>query len=137
MERITAEQMKMLQGLTSFSPAAATWFEAPSHTDLPEEIRPQFKLRALKQNELVTIKKLLANIDKAKEDELKEYARYCVLDWTKWYDSGTGEAVEFKLGGDGFMDKEIFNLIPVSVVMDIIRQILKISGLMTLEKAGL
>lgn len=129
--------MRMLQGLTSFSPAATTWYVTKPHLDLPEEIRPRFKLRPLRQNEIVSIKKIIANIDKAKEEELKEYGRCCILGWENWYDAGTGELIEFKMGPDGLMDKDIFNLIPVSIVTDIVMYIIRISGLMLFEKAGL
>jgi hypothetical protein len=137
MAQITEEQMKMLQGLTSFSPAATTWYVAESHLELPEEIRPRIKLRPLRQAEISSIKKIIANIDKVKDEELREYARICILSWEQWYDAGTGELVEFKLGPDGSMDKDLFLLIPVDIVADIIRHILKISGLMTIERAGL
>ena len=136
-ERITEEQMKMLQGLTSFSPAATTWYTATPHLDLPEDIRPKFKVRPLRQNELTSIKKIIANIDKAKEDELKEYARYCISDWDNWYDAGTGDKVEFKNGPDGMMDKDLFALIPIAIVTDIVMYVIKISGLMLFEKKGL
>lgn len=136
-ERITEEQMKMLQGLTSFSPAASVWYTAKPHQELPDEIRPRFKIRPLRQSELTTIKKIIANIDKAKDDELKEYARYCILGWDNWFDAGTGESVEFKLDANGLMDKDLFALVPIAVVTDIVMYIIKISGLMLFEKAGL
>lgn len=128
---------KLLEGLTSFNVSAHIWYTAGIHSSLPEDIKPSFKLRSFRKNEMDAVKKLLSKIDSVKEDELKEYVRYCILDWKNWYDAGTGELIDFKISPDGNMDKDLFNTIPTQVVTDLLLYIIKISGLMNIEKSSL
>ena len=134
---LNEEQKKMLEGLSSFNVNATIWYTAKAHMSLPEEIRPQFKVRPFRKNELEKVRKILSNIKDADEYELREYARLCIVDMANFYDAGTGELIEYKAAPDGGMDKDLYGTMPILVLSDILMYISRISGLLSPESRGL
>jgi len=134
---LNEEQRKMLEGLSSFNVNSTIWYTAKAHMALPEEIRPQFKVRPFRKNEIEKVRKILVNIKDADEGELREHARLCIVDMSNFYDAGTGELVEYKQAPDGGMDKDLYSTIPMLILSDILMYVSRISGLLSPETRGL
>lgn len=134
---LTEDQKKMLEGLSSFNVNSTIWYTAKPHEKLPEEIRPEFKLRSFKRTEIERVRKLLSNVKETDEQELRDFTRLCICDIRKVYDAGTGELVEYKSAPDGGMDKDLFATLPIVIMSDILMYVARLSGLVAPEQRGL
>jgi hypothetical protein len=134
---LSEDQKKMLEGLTCFNVNSTVMYVAKPHTELPSEIRPEFKLRPFKKLELDRVRKLLSNVKESDESELREFARLCIQGFNRLYDAGTGELVEYVQAQDGGLSKDIFSTIPIVVVTDILLYVSRISGILPPEHRSL
>lgn len=134
---LTTEEKKMLEGLAPFNINSVVEYTAKPHRDLPEEIRPLFKVRSYKKSEIDEVRKLISKLDEKDEPRMREYARIIMVGMEKMYDAATGEPIEYKAAPDGGMDKDLFATMPLSVVTDIMLYACRISGLLAAEKQSL
>jgi len=132
---------KQLEGLTSFNVNSTTYYTPSAYAKIDADLRPKFKVRPLRQDESAKIKKILTSAkdmdSPENEDILNEVGRNIILDFTSFYDAGTGEEILHKSAPDGGMDRDIFGIIPQYIVSDILMYVIKISGLVNVEKLGL
>lgn len=138
---------KALQGYTPFSCDATTLHtpEVFEKSNIPKEFHPVFKIRCLKQSELVQLKANFASILKdpsdtnnnAVSEANSQIIRACVLGWDNLYDSGTGDLIEPKMDTNGGVDKDQWAKLPVWIVTDLFEKVRLISGISKVDNLSL
>ena len=79
----------------------------------------------------------MKNLKAATEEEINNLSRVVIKGWQNFYDSGTGEEIEYKADINGGADKDIWDSIPENVRATILQKAMSISGLVYLEQVGL
>lgn len=138
---------KALQGYTPFSVDASVEFipELFSNSKLDKTLHPIFKVRCMKQNEIIQLKANYSSITKDDStDNVTTMAsnnshitRACVLSWDNFFDSGSGEEIEYKSDTTGGVDKDLWAKIPQWIVNSISEYVRKISGLSAVNELSL
>lgn len=143
---------KKLHGLAPFSIKSTTKYTPPIYgEDIPEEFRPIFYIRPYSRAEIKSAKKVLAEISKSEEkiasmtaeesealeESIYELARKVVMNWDRFYDAGSGSMIPYESDINGGVDKELFYLIPSTIVGMILAEAVKISGMIDISKLGL
>lgn len=102
---------------------------ATDEYEIPEDYRPIFIVRPFSVNEK----------NKMSKDEkvLRDITRANIIGFRQLYDIGSMEELTFKADPSGGMDKDQFELLPVTVMRDLFVYISGISGLSDYEKTGL
>ena len=64
-------------------------------------------------------------------------ARKCIVGWRNLIDLGKSEEIDFESENDGGAKAELVNRLPNPVVSAILQRVIKISGLMPVDKLSL
>jgi len=135
------ETKKKMHGLLPFSTKSTIKYTPEVYgDDVPEDFKPVFTIRPYSREEVKGARKILGSItdnNVEKEDELNEWSRKVVVGWENLYDAGSGEEIEYVQDSTGGADKELYDVLPVTVKALILVQAVKISGLLDLSKLGL
>jgi hypothetical protein len=136
--KLDAKYRKALLGLMPFSQEGTLDYTPEGFDELPEEIRPVFKLRALKRGEIQTVKDITFDDKiKIKIEKLIKAIRPAILGWDKVYDLATGNLIPFEASEDGGPTKELWERMPDTITTLLYREISVMSGLQKAEKQGL
>lgn len=128
---------KKLYGYVPFSTQAKVDFTPEKFSGVPEELRPVFQVRSLRQAEQ---QQLSINARSYRPDAKPEegqavvekntkIVKDCILGWSNLYDAATGEEIEFV---DGNKD-----VLPAWIIASILEFVRKISGLYEPEELSL
>lgn len=139
---------KQLIGLLPFDEDATDRYTPGPFEKVPEEFRPVFELRPLKQVERdrmsLYINKLAAleNSDKQKDlselnDKMNEIVRQCIVGFDNLYDIGAQKFIDYQADSAGGLLKSIWKKIPESVKSNLYYRINGISGLFYSESVAL
>lgn len=129
---------RQLQGYTPFSSEVTVSFIPEEFDNIPDAtIRPVFTLspftQAQKDQISINSKEYSPDMPQEKIFEIaaanKNVLRGCVKGWKNFYDSGTGEEIEFS--------KENFEVLPGFIISGIRKEVEKISCLSEPTKLGL
>jgi len=134
---LTEDERKMLEGLAPFNLNSTVRYIPKPYASVPDDLKVTFTVRPFKKNEQDTVRRTIAKISDADENKLREYARSVIVGMENLHDAATGEPIEFKADAYGSIDRNIFELIPVTIMSDILMYVCKISGLIAAEKSGL
>jgi len=127
--RLTKEVKAKLLG---FAVVTGSVEFSPEIKDLDEEFIPVFTVRNINNKEYNKIKALYSgkSADEAKSEEVMlDIVRKCVIGWDKLIDISTEDFVEFKAEASGGVDKDLFEIIPLGVKLQIFSFIMSITGL--------
>jgi len=144
--KFTAATKAKLLGKFPFSVKSSIDFTPPMYDDVPEELRPVYKLRSMNKGEADCVSRALGkktdNQDLA--DLMREAVRKCCIGWSNLIDLGAEELIEYHQDDKGGASKELFNSVPLVAITELFTHLTKMSGLasdpVTLteeEKAGL
>lgn len=133
------ETREKLYGLLPFSKKSTSEYKPSLYgEDISDEYKPIFSIRPFSRDEVKEAKKVLKEIEKSeKEDDLGNLSRKAVVGWKHLYDVGTGDEIEYVQDPEGGADKELYEIIPVTLKAMILVEAIKISGLLDLSKLGL
>jgi len=141
---MTAEQREALLGALPFDSSASIEFTPDFYDDAPDEFSPVFTLRALSKGDYKELLKALSKAAKAVEDGVGaddsvtiNLARKCIVGWRNLIDLGKSEEIDFESENDGGAKAELVNRLPNPVVSAILQRVIKISGLMPVDKLSL
>lgn len=133
---LTEEMRQKLLGVLPFS-YDSTHEYTPSMCKVegvPSDFIPVFMLRGLKRDECNQIKKQLKA---ATDEQCSEWVRKCLNCWRNLFDAGSGAQILFESDESGLCKKDLFNRLPQIIIEDLLTEILRISGLLDVEKLGL
>ena len=135
---ITPEIRRKLAGIAPMSPTSTYTFVPESFKDLPEEFQSEFTIVQLSQGDVNIIKEKMmegnastkqtkgakGGKSKAERDEAIYTCMLskCLRGWSKVYDLGTGEAIEWDGTEEGLL------IIPSAVRLEVFNELLKITG---------
>ena len=134
---LTAEEKKMLEGLAPFNMASTVEYVPTPHKVLPENLRATFVVRPFRKPEAEQVRRTISKVKNEDEAKLRDFARQVIKGMSNVYDAATGETIEYKDDEAGVMDKAVFDLIPVTIISDILMYVCRISGLIAAERQGL
>lgn len=137
---MTDEVKKALAGLNPLTEDFSIDFVPVIYENqsVPEEYRPDFKLRGYTQSEQRRVLKILRDMNSATDEEIDEMARRTVIGWKKLFNVGNGELIEFEADQDGSANKKLFvQFVPVHIRTKILIHASKASGLFDLDRLGL
>lgn len=145
----TDEVKKQLIGLLPFDDEATEDYTPTPFDKVPEDLRPVFVIRPLKQCErdrmsLYINKLTVMEGSEAKQkeladlnDKMNDIIRQCVVDVRNLYDLGTRKVIEFSSDDSGGMAKKLWQKIPESVKTNLYYRVNGISGLFYSESVAL
>ncbi len=115
---LTEEMKEKLRGIGIVS--GTVWFTLPVE-GVPEEFRPSFQLTMITvEEQLIATEEFLKDgvNGKAVRDQ-EDIARRHLVGWKNMLDLSTGEEVEFVADEDGGCSKELWQVIPSTVRVEI------------------
>jgi hypothetical protein len=140
---LTPEIRDKLLGIMPFSEKASLWIVPDKYKSIEDEqFRASFEIRSFTKDEIRTAKKLLLAIKDSnslsKEPEIIELTRKKVINWKNLFDLGTMEEIVFATSEeDDGASKKLFESIPASIQGQIFFEVIRISGLIDIEKVSL
>ena len=140
--KLTDEVREQLLGVLPFSVSSTIEHTPKTYDEIPEEYRPVFKLRPFNKVESDAVRALMLKISTMKpleiEKKTREQVRACLMGWENMLDIGSMQMLDYKeQAGDGGCDRDLFDIVPVSVVGDMFYFLSRMSGLLNIEKLGL
>ena len=141
---LNEETRKQLLGYVPFSVDAKITYTPEEFLSIKDEtLRPVFELRSLNQAEITQLKKNSqelstpnSNRGKIAKDNVG-LIRACVLGWVNLFDAGSGEEIDYEASPTGGCKDEIFDRLPLWVVVSLMEFIKKITGLSSAEDLSL
>jgi hypothetical protein len=129
---------KML-GLAPFSATAEIEFtpEIYKNKGIDDNFIPVFTIRPFTLEEKPKATKTIIDHKVGRELELANILRANVLNWRNLFDAGTKEEILYKADPAGGADKEVFKILPSTIIAELLFFITKISGLVDQERLGL
>jgi hypothetical protein len=106
----------------------------------PRELWPVFQVKPFSKPDRIEARKLYIDVqhDKpASRDKIGELARKYTVGWSNVIAVSNGEEILFKAGADGGADTNLFDAMPEIYVTAIWHTLIRISGLVGSELAGL
>lgn len=103
---------------------------------IPEDFRPVFTLRAFTRFEMDAVKKTCTP-DKFDEMGVRNVVRKCVMGWKNLYDAATSKEIDYTADANGGASKDIFDIMPIIVVTQLLQYLSQISGIIDIDKTGL
>jgi hypothetical protein len=92
---------------------------------------PVFTIRSFTQAEAQQFK------SSQNEATLKNLVRVCLMGWVNLFDAGTKEEISYRSDPAGGCDKNLFEQLPEFYSASLLKNVMKISGLSTIEALGL
>ncbi len=147
---LTDEVRKALISKVPFSVSATIEYTPPTYLTktkdaqgndldyvIPEEYRPVFTLRSFTKIEMDTIKKNITTNKSPDERYIRDITRKVIVGWANLFDAGSMQDIEYKSDTTGGCDKDLWDMIPLQVVSEILTYVSQISGLLPTERVGL
>lgn len=137
---LTDEVRNELLGAIPFSSEVAIAYTPARFKDkkVPEEYVPVFKLRSFNIQERKKAGEVLKSIADIGHQAVMDLVQPNILGMENIFDAGTKEEIEFKTApNSNAIDKDLLARLPKLIIEDILYYLVKISGLMDLEKLGL
>lgn len=137
--KMTDEIRQKLLGIAPFSTDSTVSYTPPRYqiAELPKEFTPIFQVKSLTRSEKDQAQKMVSDMSKVSDAEVREFVRKKIAGWENLYDAGTKEKIEFFADGDGVASKEVFDRIPDNACGELIFYVIKISGLFKSDKLSL
>lgn len=142
------EVRKKLASIAPFSTIAID-FTPEIYNDVEEQYRPVFHVKPLIKSLVHKISKMSVNAEQLQSgnasndiinenlDIILDVTRECVVGWRNFYDTESGEEIEFQADGSGSADSSIWQYVSYNLATQIFAHIMRRSGLTQEEKQGL
>lgn len=136
---LTKEIKEQLLGIAPFSKDSVIEYvpEQFKGKKLPKEFIPVFTVHGLTKTEQDDVNKKLKDLEDVGEVELREIARKKTIGWKNLFDVGSEMEIPFEADEQGLPKEELWERIPSSIIGDILFYIVKISGLINIDKLSL
>ena len=122
-KKLDAETRRKLLGLMPVSNNFVVEYVPSVYKDIPDEFKPVFQIKPWTQSELKKLSLIGEDVDKA-TDELRRK----IVGWKNVILMDDDSEVAFETDEKGFCKKELLDSFPMMVLVDILKEITRISG---------
>ena len=133
----TNEEREALIGALPFDNSAIYNYTPDKFSELPERIRPIFKLTPLSKQESDLLIKEMSKDDAGNDEFYYNVAAKHVKGWDNYIDIGTMEKIPYVASDSGGCSMDLINKMPKYLVIDITHCLMRISCLMPVDKISL
>jgi hypothetical protein len=135
---LTAEMRQKLAGFLPFSGDTSIPYTPPSLAAVPDGFRPVFNIKPLTKETYDKAIKIKVELEQGasmlmKENGIRDIVRVCVTGWNDLIDLAPETPEEIKYENT----EATFKRVPYAMVCDIFFEILKMSGIIALERMSL
>ena len=129
--------IKELLGIMPFDKDAEHTYTPKAFRELDVKYQAIFTLKSLSVSDRTELKKRMKTA--TEESTQKGYAilRKYVINWKNIIDAGTEEPIEYEADDNGYCSPKLWSIIPELVKVDLLKEVLFISGLLDKDKLGL
>lgn len=139
--KLTEEIKRKLEGSAPYSINGIHNYICKYHKilkEVPENFIPIFQLSVLSREEKQKISNLLkSGLEKATNEELRDLIKPKIKGWKNLYDIGNGEEIKYQADASGIVLDECFSRIPDNLCSDMLFEVIKISGLIDMDRLSL
>ena len=136
---LTEEVRNKLLGVLPFSANATILYTPKSikSLDIPEDTKAVFTVRGFNKAEKDEVITKLKNLSNVSYEDIIKTIKPCVTGMVNMFDAGTMEEIVFKHDFDNTISMEILSQLPKTIIDSIFNYLIKISGIMDVDKLGL